>query len=255
MVLCLSKKWQWQFFLMDLKPQICFACFAMATGIFVLAAVATAVSTRLGQVMTITACVGVFMFGLMSNYLIGRHVFDNKQAGIIKVASPGNQTKPGWDEPGSTYKITTVSASKIAMRPGDSFYYADSPSGFPMLVPKFPPYTGDLSSDQSPHPALVVTQADGMGITVKRVGSGPFAVERPPQPGDSIFVRPTKVNVFAMAIWSLTPNLHYFWLVDAVSQNQLIPFTHMGLVLLYAFAEIGAFLALGVALFQRRDVG
>lgn len=257
LVLCLSKKWTWQGPLTDLKPQICFACFSMATGIFVLAAVATAVSTRLSQVMTTTVCIGVFLFGLMSNYLVGKNVFDNKQAAIIKFAVPLDEVKPGWAEPGSTYKITTLSAMKIAVRPGDSFYYADSPTGFPMLVPTFPKVDAkaDLSSNLSPHPALVVTQADGMGITVKRIGEGPFAIERPPRTGDSIFIRPTRVNLIPLAIWSITPNLHYFWLVDAVSQNQLIPFTHIGLVLLYAFAQIGAFLALGVALFQRRDVG
>lgn len=254
-VLGLSKKWHWQFVLTDLKPQICFACFAMSAGIFVLAAVATAVSTRLGQVMTITVCVGVFLFGLMSNYLIGKHVFNNHLAALIKAATPLDSVHPGWDEPGSTYKITTVSATKIPIRPGDSFYYADSPSGFPMIVPAFPPYTGSLESNQSAQPALVVTQADGLGITVKRVGAGAFAITRPPQPGDAIFLRPTHVNIPALAIWSITPNLHYFWLVDAVSQNQLIPFTHMGLVILYALCEIGAFLALGVAIFQRRDVG
>ena len=41
--------------------------------ILVLAAVATAASTRLGQVMTIVVCAGVLFGSMLSNYFIGRH--------------------------------------------------------------------------------------------------------------------------------------------------------------------------------------
>ena len=259
LVLCFGKKWNWQPIATDIKPQVIFACFAMSLAILVLAAAATAVSTRLGQVMTISVCVGLFLFGLLSNYLVGRSVFNNTLVGIIQTVTAESST-PGWEEPGSVYRLTINSAAKIPVRDGDPFYYSASPSGFPMLVPAFPRFTGNLESGedtlgpQTP-PALVITQARGMGYTVKRVGAGPLGDERPPLPGDYMFIRPTRINVGALVLWGMSLNLHYFWLVDAISQNQLIPFTHMGLIGIYAALQIAAFLSLGVILFQKRDVG
>ena len=46
-----------------------------------------------------------------------------------------------------------------------------------------------------------------------------------------------------------------FWLVDAISQAQPIPASHVALVLLYGLVQIVGFLALAVLLFQGRDVG
>jgi hypothetical protein len=49
--------------------------------------------------------------------------------------------------------------------------------------------------------------------------------------------------------------MHYFWLLDAVSQNQPVPVGYLGTAALYACLQIGAFLSLAVVLFQKRDVG
>lgn len=257
-VLLLSKKWVFQSIITDMKPQIYFACIAMSFAIFVLAAAATAISTRLGQVMTTVVCIGLFLFGLLSNYLVGRHVFQNRHVSLIQAAIPANPNKPGWDEPGSIYTLIMQSALKIPVRPGDPLYYAANPSGFPMLVPSFPRFVGRMDNSEETYaapPSLVITEVKGSNLTVKRIGTGTFAAERPPESGDSVFITPTQVNIAAMGVWGLTLNLHYFWLVDAVSQNQLIPFTHMGLIGIYGLAQITAFLALGIILFQKRDVG
>jgi len=259
LVLILSKKWHWQGVLTDVKPQVIFACFAMGAAIFVLAAAATAVSTRLGQVMTISVCIGLFLFGLLSNYFIGRHVFRNQLVGIIQVAQP-ESSRPGWEEPGSTYRVSLNAAAKIPVSTGDPFFYSTSPSGFPMLVPDFPRFSGDLSKSEDTlgagtPPGLVIADVVGSTYTVKRVGAAPLRDVRPPQNGDFLFTRPTRVNIAALGLWGLTLNLHFFWLVDAVSQNQPIPFTHMGLIGIYAIVQITGFLALGVILFQKRDVG
>jgi hypothetical protein len=63
------------------------------------------------------------------------------------------------------------------------------------------------------------------------------------------------VNRFAAALHAIVPNFQHFWLTDAVTQNSPIPARHLGMLAGYAAAQIAAFLALGVALFQRRDVG
>jgi ABC-type transport system involved in multi-copper enzyme maturation permease subunit len=78
---------------------------------------------------------------------------------------------------------------------------------------------------------------------------------RPPLPGDYVFLGPTRVNAGAMAAWVAVPNLQFFWLLDAVTQNRAIPPGYVVLVFFYAIAQIGVFLSLAVVLFQKRDVG
>ena len=58
-----------------------------------------------------------------------------------------------------------------------------------------------------------------------------------------------------MAAWGIVPNIQYFWLVDAVTQNQPVPRSHVAMLGLYAAAQVGIFLSLAVVLFQRRQVG
>ena len=66
---------------------------------------------------------------------------------------------------------------------------------------------------------------------------------------------PTRVRPVLLAAWSAAPNVQVFWLLDAVTQNRLIPASHVLLVALYGVNEIVIFLAVGVLLFQRREVG
>ena len=83
----------------------------------------------------------------------------------------------------------------------------------------------------------------------------PVATIRPPLPGDYVFVTPTTVNSVAMIAWVTVPNLQFFWLLDAVTQNRPIPPPYIVLVTIYGIAQIGVFLSLAVLLFQKRDVG
>jgi len=85
-VLLLSKKWAWQPLGTDLKPQIMLACFGLGVALLVMTAIAIAASTRLGQVMTIITCLVFFMGGLLSNYVVGRHVYNNTRVAQIAYA-------------------------------------------------------------------------------------------------------------------------------------------------------------------------
>jgi ABC-2 type transport system permease protein len=256
-VLLIGKKWNWQPIGTDFKDQITFACIGLAMALLVLTAVATAVSTRLGQVMTIVVCGGVFLFGLLSNYLIGRHAFENTRIGVVREANPADFTQEGWTEPGHTYTVQLVSIPTAQVKPGDSFYFSTSATGFPLWPSNADPFTGSVEGTMSTTGTggLVVTSVTGPSLTVRRFGQRPLEIAKPPQSGDSVFVRETRVRAVPLALWSIIPNMHYFWLVDAVSQNQPIPFRHMLLVAAYAVTQITAFLALGVVLFQKRDVG
>jgi hypothetical protein len=259
LVLLLKKDWHFQPIATDFKTQISFACLGLLAAMMVLTAVATAVSTRLGQVMTIVACSGVFVFGLLSNYFIGRHAFSNQSLGRILDAAPVEANQEGWPEPGSVYKVLLYSPPSAQLRPGDPFYYAPSADGFPMSVPAYPRFTGDLARGTDlMNPdlrGLAVQSVSGSEVRVVRFGGAPLQATRPPEKNDYAFLAPSKVNFAALGIWSIVPNMHYFWLVDAVSQNQPIPPRHMALIGGYAVCQVAAFLALGIILFQKRDVG
>jgi ABC-2 family transporter protein len=88
-VLLFNDEWEVQAIATDFPPQIFMSCIALGLALLVISAVATAVSTRVGQVMTIMICGIVFLMGLMSNHFIGRHVYSNDRvAEIAATRSP-----------------------------------------------------------------------------------------------------------------------------------------------------------------------
>ncbi len=260
MVLLLSKQWHWQPITSDLKPQVLIACVSVVIALLVMTALATAISTRLGQVMTIVVCAGAFVFGLMSNHFIGRHAFHNEWIGIIQHADANHPQEREFRRPGDTYHLTLENEPNLSLPFGTPFYWGSAPNGSMLAVSAFtPPDPATLDSgallDERIAPAVIVTGVQGRVVTIRAIGASSPPVSRPPAPGDYAFIRPTSVNPLAMGLWAVVPNMHYFWLIDAVTQNALVPMSHVWLIGLYGLAQIGAFLALGVMLFQRRDVG
>jgi ABC-2 type transport system permease protein len=57
-----------------------------------------------------------------------------------------------------------------------------------------------------------------------------------------------------LAYW-LAPNIGFLWVTDAITQGNPIPFSYVGLASLYALAYTAAAIAIGIALFERREVG
>jgi ABC-2 type transport system permease protein len=259
-ILFVNKHWQVQELHTDFKPQITLASLCVLMALLVLTAVATAASARLGQVMTIVVCTGVFLLGLLSNHLVGRHAFDNDFVARIQEAIPDRPDAPGFSEPGSTMRIITQLEPTRPIRAGMPFYYGPNPNGFPLYSDSFKPFDGDIEErldilDPKAPPSLVVTASDGKVLTVRRAGGSGRLFTQPPESGDYVFTRPTTVNPVAMGVWGVIPNIQFFWLVDAVTQNQPIPAGHVLLVAAYAAVQIAVFLALAILLFQRREVG
>lgn len=255
--LCISKKWVFQPITTDLKPQVLLATACAIIAILVLSSVAVAASTRLGQVMTIVVCSGVFMLGLLSNHLLGRHAFVNRI--VATVASVENPDNLSLARAGDTLTVKLKGAPRVELRPGMSIYFAPDPAGVAMAVPAHPPFTGDMDRAMdvrgpSAAPALVLRSMPDER-TLVLMNTGNLRVERPPREGDFIFDRPTASNWVARAAWSIVPNFQVFWLVDAVTQGHKIPPRYVALVAGYGAAQVAAFLALAVLLFERRDVG
>lgn len=280
-VLVLDKHWAVQAIGRDFKPQILTTAIVMAMAIPILCSIAVAASTRLGQVMTLVVCFGALLLGLLSSGLIGARAYANAPLGRItgveivvdrsdqfaaRATVDGPAAAPAGIRPfsssGDTYAIKLKAAPPRAIQPGDPVYYGPFPNGFDLAVPTFTPFAGD-PADEDAHfsagtpPALMATAFDprSLRVVVKQVGESPVQVTRPPQEGDYVFGAPTRVNAPALAVWGVVPNLQSFWLVDAVTQNQPVPASHVGLVGLYALTQVIVFLAVAVLLFQGRDVG
>jgi ABC-2 type transport system permease protein len=242
------------------KPEVIKACIASVGALIVLTAIATAASTRLGQVMTIMICLGVFVLGLLSDYFIGRHAFQNNPVGILEFAEPVRPEMLAFDEPGDEFYVYFGAPIDEDIERGDRFFFGPSPNGLGMITPAFdpPPADADLDRDLLPAgtpAAVVVLEATTESLKIKQWGATALPLARPPERGDWVFAEPTRVNWTARTAWSLIPRMHSFWLVDAVTQGRRVPPSHVGLVLLYSLIQATGFLGLAILLFQGRDLG
>jgi ABC-2 type transport system permease protein len=247
LTLVVDKHWEVQPITADFKPQVTLASGAVLMALLVLAAAATAFSTRLGQVMTIVASAGVLMLGLLSNYMIGRHAYDNDSVGIVESVSPRLESRPFFQRNGDALDLTLRAPPSDDIPAGTPVYYGANPNGFMLVNTAARSEAGEVLG-------IVAEGADGRALALVQRGDGDFA-PRPPEHGDHIFLRPTRVNLPAAALHAVVPNFQHYWLVDAITRNSRIPPGHMAMLAGYAGAQILMFLAIGVALFQRRDVG
>lgn len=78
LVLLVSKDWRLQSPAVDFDKQIMIGLLLLFQSLLILAAVALAVSTRLGQVMTLVLCVAVAAAGTISDYVLGRFAGESK---------------------------------------------------------------------------------------------------------------------------------------------------------------------------------
>jgi ABC-type transport system involved in multi-copper enzyme maturation permease subunit len=255
--LTISKEWAFQSITTDLKTQVLLTAACSMIAILVLTAVAVTASTRLGQVMTIVVCAGVFILGLLSNHLLGRHAFQNEHLGIVRTVTIEEGVTLA--KAGDRATINLKATPRITLTPGMPIYYAIDPSGISMEVPRQQPFEGnpaeseDLRSGKFP-PALVIRDL-GADNAITLVNVSGLPVRRPPAINDYIFAKPTAIYPPAFAAWAVVPNLQAFWLVDAVTQGHKIPPRYIALISAYGAAQITACLALAIMLFQRRDVG
>lgn len=260
LTLTISKDWAFQSISTDVKPQVMIASLCALLAIIVLSAVAVAASTRLGQVMTLVVCAGVFMMGLLSNHLLGRNAFLNRPIGMVReVVNPDSVSLA---KAGETLQITFQQPPRENLAPGTPIYFGPDPTGLGIVVPAQQVVEGDLNDSRyvigsRAVPALVIKSQDASGVNPKftLLNTGSLAVGRPPERRDYVFLGQTRSNWGARIAWSLIPNLQTFWLVDAVTQGSRIPLRYVGMLGVYTVAQTLGLLSLAIFLFQRRDVG
>lgn len=91
MVLLIDKHWQIQSPMHDINPQLMIGLFMVFLAVAIICAVAIVASTRLGQLMTLMVCLGVFLLGLMSQHFLGTWAKDHLWADVIYRATPNLQ--------------------------------------------------------------------------------------------------------------------------------------------------------------------
>ncbi|MCA9292746.1 MAG: hypothetical protein KDA20_02910 [Phycisphaerales bacterium] len=243
------------------RPNVLVACACVMMALFVITGIALAASTRLGQVMTIVVCAGMFFGGLLSNHLLGKRAYDNTWvAKVAEVELPDPEVQ-SLAEPTETATITLTSAVDVPLEPGRSVYFGPGANGINIAVPKHPAWRGtDVNNgtqllDTNNGKALLIRSYDPVTRKLVLVNAGGLHVNRPPMEGDYVFLTPTTYNIAPLAAWALIPNMQSYWVVDAITQNHPIPVRYVGIVALYTVLQVGAMVSLAMLLFQTRDVG
>ena len=259
----LNEHWKIQSITKDYKPQVLLASLLLLMSVPVISAVALAASTRLGQVMTIVVCSGVFMLGLLSNYFFGRHAYQNTPIASILEAEPVHDRDGDFRDGGDIWRLELDGAPSINLAPGDRIYYGPTPDGLALAVAPQKPFPGDVTDPATYNrpdlpPNVVVSEVEPVVedyYHIRILNAGADRTHHPPRVGEFLFVTPTTINWPARAAWSIAPNLQFFWLVDAITQNHPIPPRYVGMAALYTGSQVAGLLALAVILFQRREVG
>ncbi len=176
------------------KENIWIAALALATCVTMLAAIAVAVSTKFGQVLTLVVTVGLFVLGLLSDWIFGR-VLRSFEADWLARAT----------EAGLTSEVEVISV-------------LERTSGETSEVAQLVDVASVPLSDMA-------TSGEMFGWILLKAG------------------------------YSILPNFQVLWLSDAVTQDLVIPTGYLVKSVIYGLIYTAAAIAVGVALFQRRDLG
>ncbi len=179
---------------MGIKPELWLALVAMMMAILMMCAIAVAVSTRAGQLMTILVTVGLFLLGLLSDSIFLSRIKDMEAIWLAKAKEQGLTLQ----------EETTKSINFISGESSEYIEIIDVPT-IPLM---------DLATGQE------------------------------------------KVTYWLyVAGYDILPNFQVLWLTDAITQNHVIPTSYVIEAIFYGLAYSVSAIAVGVILFQRREVG
>ncbi len=176
------------------KENIWLAVAALATCIMMLAAIAVTVSTRLGQMLTLVTTIGLFVLGLLSDWIFGRMIRSFESDWLARAS-----------EAGLTEEIEVVNVIERTSGEGSQMAQMTEIASVPL--------------------ADFATSGELFGWTLLKIG------------------------------YSALPNFQVLWLSDAVTQNLTIPTDYLIKTVAYGLLYTTAAIAVGIAIFQRRDLG
>jgi hypothetical protein len=166
--------------------------------LWILAGVALACATRLEMIPTLAICTGIFMFGLMSDYLFGR------------------LAQPVWmgELPAAIEDPRRTEEQRVLLRDLSERYDAN---GTGWLDPE--------ERESVPEELQGQLAAAGLGG-----------------------------RWWASVLYTVAPNWQLFWLADRLEGTNRIPWSYVGKAFGYMAAYLGAALALGLVLFEDREL-
>jgi len=165
--------------------------------LLVLAGVALACSTRFDMIPTLAICTGVFLFGLMSDYLFGR------------------RAEPVW--------VANLQAEMDNPRFNDQ-----QKKLLRETVEKY---------DQNKDGRLDLSEQTLSAEDKERLKNAGMGGSR-----------------WASVLYTVVPNWQLFWLADALEGKNQIPWSYVGRAFGYVVGYLGASLALGLLLFEDREL-
>lgn len=97
--------------MLSIKPNIWLAVITLLSAILMLCAIAIAASTRLGQMMTLCVTIGVFLLGMLSDWIFARPMHDLESRWLERAVIAGKTV-----EEKRTVRAVTEEDGKIEMR-------------------------------------------------------------------------------------------------------------------------------------------
>jgi len=246
--LCLVKKdwsldWFGTSFVESGADQAARAAVLVALGVWVMSAVALAVSTRAGVVANVMICLGVFFLGMVSHYLFGWTVVDpgvawapGGEAEAVQIAGqvrgPDGAGVAGVRMMGAPGSVTTDASGRysIAVRREGSGKVTPRKLGY-VFNPPSRAYTG-VAAEQTGQDFTAIRYAAGLTQYASAAGFG-----------------------LAWLAYHAVPSLQFFWVADQLQRPEpFIPMDYVGRAALYAGAWCAALVAFGAFLFERREL-
>jgi len=256
--------------------------------VLVMGCLATTLSTRFGLVSNLLLCLCLFMVGLMTDYLIGRHTYEKWQDGPSK----GKQTLWMSSYSFAPTELSGVGKWEIPQRvdEGEAFVVwtdKEKPRHLPALgndpasvwndsedwkndindvandITRMARYDSTLHTWEE----LFVTnegadlqqQAQDKKALAASFTSYVFrrSKDKPRTPRGGTFYTPLPNNGSAVAsfLYAAIPNWQLFWMADALNNETKIPMVYVVYGAIYSVILIAMLIVIAVALFSNREVG
>jgi ABC-type transport system involved in multi-copper enzyme maturation permease subunit len=276
------------------KGQLWLGIIALWVAIMVLTAIALAASTRFGQVMTLLITIGVFLMGMLSDWMFARPMLSLGQTWTQRVSNlTPDQVEQhlGADQTGRIRAWTTdvysqqayhdfstwlcrahmqvtLERNRLREMTHEQRLAAIKDMEDRSLASKSDELANDLAEARRRAESLPTRPA---GRDLVLTLDWPLSVQRPDWECELIantrtFTYPPAERAVASGTENATylacrvagaivPNFQVMFLSDALTQNHIIPVRYVLTTMLYGLLYIGAALALAVCMFQTREVG
>jgi hypothetical protein len=264
---------------MELVPALILILYS----VWAMGSLATALSTRFGLVSNLLLCTVIFLCGLMSDYLLGRHSreawSDTVPRGQATLWSSSYTFVPAevldvgrWSVPeriggGGVFTVWSAAAEptpppmvgsqpKEVWRDGAEWVRDPRDLGAPPVL------MARYKVERLTWEVVRVLGEERLGR--QEGGERPFtayafrrSVHRPRVPAGGTYSHPhpSPGSRTASVLHACVPNWQLFWLADALAAKRPIPSRYVAFGGGYAVLVVGFFVTLAIALFWQREVG